>query len=50
MVHRLVEANVLEEFDPGEENGESDGVVELHLPESEEFEIRKFVGIIKQSF
>jgi len=48
LVHRLVEGNVLENLDPGEENGNGDDVVELRLPVAQEFEVGEDVGFAQK--
>lgn len=40
--------DVFEDFDPCEEDNESDHVVVLHLPESQEFEVGVHRGIFQQ--
>ena len=50
LIHRLVEGDVLENFDPGEKNYHGDDVVELFLPVTEKLEIRKRLWFLDQSW
>uniref|UniRef100_A0A1I8FNI5 Reverse transcriptase domain-containing protein n=1 Tax=Macrostomum lignano TaxID=282301 RepID=A0A1I8FNI5_9PLAT len=48
LCHGLVEADVLEELHPGQEEGEGDGIVELLLPVGEEVEVREAALVLQQ--
>ncbi len=47
--HGLVEADVLEDLDPGAENHDSERVVKAHLCVAQEVEVSKLVWILEQS-
>jgi hypothetical protein len=46
--HGLVEGDVLENLDPGEEDADSNDVVVPRLPEAEELEIGELLRILQQ--
>ena len=48
LCHCLVEADVLENLDPGTENHHSQRIIETHLSIAEEVEVSKHIWILKQ--